>query len=1093
MTSNKIIFSLVFLLFISFAYADIYDDTGVISYYTFESDGTDSIGGFDFPTNASLNYVTGKNGNAINLDLNEYLVTSINSTYWSNAESFSLWVNMDDVTNTPIFNWGDTTNNNRIHIFANGGNKLQGLTALSGSYLGAVEETSTSFSTSTWYHIACTVATAGNNFACWINGNEVTVSPDTTHQGLSSAFTYMYLGRNSGGGQDSDQRYDEVAVFDGQLNQTGVDLLYNSGSGLFYTPPSGPSDPVKTTNIISPVNNYHTNDNTPVIGFNFTSNMSTANCSLIFGGLPLGINISVANNTNTYIETNLSVADNSFNYYVSCYDGVNATNSSSRTLIIDTVYPIANNLNSGFTYNADFTSQIELSDNYLWAYNYSIISPNGEIVYNNESINLSGSTYTIWDYIDTTYWVPGRYNVSLTVSDDHTAKSWSPEDYEKKSDSLKYYIEGAVIEVVALDKDVLNIDTVCEVDRCTFNFTYKKFDKKRDYLLLSTKPLYYRGDLYSFPAFVTANNWIDFNIEGLVSSEVTPINNTAFLVHLEYNKDLKSEVFKSIGGLNIITYNNSYYNFDGDWETVIFIGREKVTNNIINNFAVQYGPNTNTTTNGSTTIIINGTGYQTINFTNTDGYYNGTYTANYSATNSPYNIEMYNHKLIFRANDTLASIPVNNFYIQVNMSSYGFSVDGTTTNGTLTFNLTQGLNYTSLITSAGYARTTANHTELATLNSSFYYQLYPFNSIRFNIYNASNLNLLNQTVVVKLIGENSTQQNSTSTGLLNLPLLDPGDYEFRFSSVGFNTRGLFLTVLNDSTSSIDVYMTENKTTELQIIQVVDTGNVEVEGAIVWLQLEKNGSENDFITVAHAKTDFNGLVGVYVDRDPSIFYRFAVIIDGEPVPIMPNENYFTGKTFFIPGVTETIQLIVNLETELTTFLNDIFGIYTSLTYDEDTYLIDYNWIDGRSLVEGGNLLVFARYSNVTMNYVLVHNTTLNGTSGSLNYSIVPLNNTIYKVQGLVFRNNKYYLTDELTFSFEDEGPTDKNSGLLLAVFIIAGISLLTARFGPLVCALSTVGGLALSGILGLVIMPTALINTFFAFVIIIFLRKRGGSQ
>lgn len=250
-----------------FVSADIYDDTGLISYYNFNNAITDSFASYDLTRSSGSGYDSGIDGTAVDLASADYLTATID--YYSNVHSWSGWFQMDTTTlNQPFVNIGDgTTNNNRWHTFANGANKLQGVVAVGGSYSGAYEETSNSFSTGTWYHVACT---QGSSYTtCWVNGVEINNPDSNGNDALTSAFDTICVGANCAGGQNYDGSIDELAIMQGQLNASGVALLYNGGSGYFYS--ASPSAPSETNLSLTAKNNY----NQTIMAFNVTINGTT--------------------------------------------------------------------------------------------------------------------------------------------------------------------------------------------------------------------------------------------------------------------------------------------------------------------------------------------------------------------------------------------------------------------------------------------------------------------------------------------------------------------------------------------------------------------------------------------------------------------------------------------------------------------------------------------------------------------------------------------------------------------------------------------------------------------------------------------------
>ncbi len=505
---------------------------------------------------------------------------------------------------------------------------------------------------------------------------------------------------------------------------------------------------------------------------------------------------------------------------------------------------------------------------------------------------------------------------------------------------------------------------------------------------------------------------------------------------------------------------------------------EKISNNSLSDVTFYIGDFNGTVFNisaGTHTVIAE-----------KEGYYNLTGSITVAAlSNTSYNIEgMYSSIIDFTAYNNITNASISSFTI-----STEFGEEVSTINGTVFINAINNTNYTFNISSPGAFATRLNLSFIANdttfnVNTS----LSTFNSVTFNIYNESNGNLLNQSVLLNVIfSDDITLANTTSTGTITIQLLEPKDYEVRFESDGFNPRSIFLTVTNDSTQSLDVYMTENTSTELQIIEVLDTANQPIEGAIVWLQKEQLNSTTRWITIQEAETDYAGKTSVFVERDVSIFYRFAVIVDGESRPIQPSGNLFTGKTSFIPGIEETIQLIIDLQDDPTDFISDALAIAVncSLTNLTATCII----VDGRNSITGAVMRIEASYINESLSFENIANVTFTGSSGTLEYNITDINNSIWRINTYVTYETSENLVWSIEKKFDVDVLVDKNTGLFYAIIVLAVVFLLTVKSGPLVSGLIGFAALIPLSYIKIISIPTGIITGLLALVIIFFFRTR----
>lgn len=422
------------------------------------------------------------------------------------------------------------------------------------------------------------------------------------------------------------------------------------------------------------------------------------------------------------------------------------------------------------------------------------------------------------------------------------------------------------------------------------------------------------------------------------------------------------------------------------------------------------------------------------------------------------------------------------------LTDYGSSFN--TTSGSINVPILENNLTVINISSSGYSSLLDYN---LTTSSGYEYQnitMYTFNSIRLNIFNESSMGLLAQNVTIHTISDVTSFTNSTTSGFIIIDFLAPNSYELRFESDGFNPISKFITVLNDSTNNISIYMTEN-VTELQVIEILDTANQPVENAIVWLQKEIIGSPDQFITIQEAQTNYDGQTTVWVERDLTTYYRFAVIYEGESKPIQPSGNLFTGKTYFIPGVDETIQLIIDITGTPTDFISDRYAVSTDLYFGGvDNNTVFYEFVDGRNSISGARLVIKGKYiGNLTFDYELISDQEVAGTSGMLNYTFIPINNTIYQIEAYIIYDGGEELAGELIKRFEADVVVDKNTGLLYAVILLVVVALVTIKFGPLVSGSITFASLFAFNLFGLTDIPTSIITTIIAFIIIVFGKTR----
>ncbi|MFZ9114148.1 MAG: LamG domain-containing protein, partial [bacterium] len=218
-----------------------YSPEGLVAYYSFEGDLSDSAGSYDLtPTGDSIAYsngcVNGKAGHfdgdggyAYNLDFNDENVDEVADGRWS----ISVWVNADEDMNkwssvfsttavkdefdTGADSWGEgfqlnVTDNMRPQLYGcredhcDGSQKLTAPNALE---------------LNTWTHLAVTMDNGTANL--YVNGENV-----GTYEGMITEFNRLKVGLNRRGQESWKGYIDELMVFGETLSADEVMSIYNN-------------------------------------------------------------------------------------------------------------------------------------------------------------------------------------------------------------------------------------------------------------------------------------------------------------------------------------------------------------------------------------------------------------------------------------------------------------------------------------------------------------------------------------------------------------------------------------------------------------------------------------------------------------------------------------------------------------------------------------------------------------------------------------------------------------------------------------------------------------------------------------------------
>ena len=260
---------------------------------------------------------------------------------------------------------------------------------------------------------------------------------------------------------------------------------------------AGDSCDLVSVDNFDPSNNYHDSNTTIYFNAN-TTGLNSTSCELFLGVTSYGNSTAGVSNV---IKGVTPSSDGSYEWYFDC-DGTLSTSNS--TFIYDTVNPIytENTLNGNDTvYNKNISSVYEveftgnMTDNYLFAWNYTIYDSDDNIMFTNETINLTSSSETILHNIDIGNWNAGIYTQNVTISDDHTAK-WIPDNMEGILNTRTFEIitDDVTFMIESSNGNLKDASFEYMIDRYNFGFDIQNAKSEWDFNLFCDETLYYRGD-----------------------------------------------------------------------------------------------------------------------------------------------------------------------------------------------------------------------------------------------------------------------------------------------------------------------------------------------------------------------------------------------------------------------------------------------------------------------------------------------------------------------------------------------------------------------------------------------------------------------
>ena len=630
-----------------------------------------------------------------------------------------------------------------------------------------------------------------------------------------------------------------------------------------------------------PLDNNHTNVNPLNFTYNISSSGGTAdNVTLYINGTVNRTILSVADGINNISST---IGEGVWSWFLSANYAGNQTNTTTRTLIVDSNAPVWTVNPSNFFATDNGTSinrvvnptslfNLTLSDVYVFAYNVTIIASNSSIMFTNQTTSITSSVENMTALVNMTSWITGEYTVTLYGEDDHTAKTIPSYGHSGFAGGMEWETDTGVTIRVSTPGGTFTTEKL--VDRYTFDIDFSSPRNSIILLLKSSEPLYYRDTLYLFPSFVTGQHWVDFNINGITSySAVDQGFEDGFYkyqVRVDAgNTDLWE--FTSLGGLNNITNSYSF---------------------IVNNAPPQVE---NLTTNKTGTTWINLT-WDEPPYANGSTLYNGTGAVLYNQTSGV---------TWFNVTGLLPST-THTFWV------YSFYNDS----GTAAYN---------------YSNSSENNITIGTIGNG---------TITINIYNEVTEQLITENISISLAATGYESEYSTITGSISITDLNPNNYTASASNANYTQRTTNFEVTGDN-SSTNLYLV--KTAGVTILTYInDETTATLEDVWTTMYSYINGTKT---VVETRSTDFTGkaafsyATGYRYDFEstktgyatkaftlnPVLFDTYTVRLS--PTTVLTEAPDYTGVTVLFNPKAYT----ENASTPFTIQFSSPDGLFTSYSY------------------------------------------------------------------------------------------------------------------------------------------------------------------
>lgn len=476
-----------------------------------------------------------------------------------------------------------------------------------------------------------------------------------------------------------------------------------------------------------------------------------------------------------------------------------------------------------------------------------------------------------------------------------------------------------------------------------------------------------------------------YNFTANISGTIFQSNNTGLITTgiLSSNTTLL-DIYLSSGGYDNRSFLNYNVSQSGNIDSVLhpslmdvsIKGFEKVSGNVLNNFAINsstYGYYS--TTNGTINVSLPAINIL-FNITNTDGNYNYTdYFLDFSSEES-INISFYNANLTVYAYDLINATGINTFNITITNNTYSYSESVSTTNGAINVNLSEG-SYNLTIDPDGY-EVKSVIVNIAKLNNTENITFYTTNSIKINIYDEITKDIIDYVnMTVELVGAES-RSLTTTNGSLYLDLLTPSNYELRYFSTNvqdYKLRSIFITLDNRTFQEVNLYSLNESDTEITTatitFNVFDETLNSVEGATVIVS-RYYADVNSYLDIWSRKTNSQGVsVGQFETIDA--FYKYRVEY-GEEIKYQSSEE---GEQF---NADDTISIFINIAPDLSKDFEEIQNIifspinFTNTSNSTGIFSFTYSYISSI------DVCLTVTKSNYLGNFV--NQTCLTGTGGTI---------------------------------------------------------------------------------------------------------------
>lgn len=622
----------------------------------------------------------------------------------------------------------------------------------------------------------------------------------------------------------------------------------------------------------------------------------------------------------------------------------NIYDMNEYVVLIDTINPI---ITHNFTqsgrgfYNTKLTGQFNFTDNYLYRWNVTIdnknINGSENVAYTKFVYNLSYNTSSL---------KPGSHVLKVIAADGHTSKEIK--EYKVKtgmltSNYLQYETGKNKIKIESKDKGLMDTFTTEKLsDRYTFSYKPSSKPKENVYSFIvetdQELEIVEKPDSEYKTWIVSGDNWIDFIGTGIDANniKIKKISSNKAEVTLKYTGKSDEIQFNSVGDLNVVQYNFTFYTINASviLTTPVFENEYNTHKLVVNITGTPYLYNDINATflyNNTVQTLSKSSSTYTINFTKSLYSPNVSAESNISAY---FNISFLTNPIFKKAyNQTVKQVEIAN------------CADEPTWNETLTL-ICQDEETLKNLTNCSI-----------NINIDLKSNGVVTNSIGFELRNAYNYSLcveINPNITI--------------------------DAKIEYDAVNYSARKYYLNdfQIDDVEDTVYLYHLDDDISSDIIINVYDQSTGEqLNGAYVKILRYypglDNGTSAAYRTVEIEKTDSKGQSGIKAVLG-DVWYKYiieypvgTILLNSDIEKILTTDKY-------LPVRTSSGNLLN---------YNEMLNINSEVDCDDNTGVCRFTWSNPSNSVVRGELKIL---EDTGYSKILIYSTYIDSAASSIAYTI-----------------------------------------------------------------------------------------------------------